>query len=154
MIVRLNPAECRMAAQAGVERRLGAIARSSHEVYGKAAGQDYWTIDVEAVAAEIAVAKHLGLFWGPAESAAADKAAGDLPGGIQIRWTRRDNGKLILHTRDADEHRFVLVCGAMPTFRIAGAIRGRDGKIQDFWWTQAPRPAFFVPQSALEPLEP
>ena len=153
MLVELNEGEMRLAIQAGVDRRLTAIRLQSGEVYGKASRGDYWTIDIEAAAAEMAAAKALGVFWAPAASAAQDRLDGDLPGGIQIRHTSYPTGRLIVHDRDDDDHVFVLVIGTMPHFKVVGWIRGEDAKDEMFWDTKVPRPAFFVPQDHLLPLE-
>lgn len=147
----LTPGECRIAAYTGVNRRLEAMAASRVEVYGKAAGGAYWETDLEAAAAELALAKALGVHWcgmdGP------DKDTGDVAG-AQVRHTKRENGSLICHDRDADDHRFVLVTGSMPAFTVRGWILGGDAKDKRFWRDRpaVPRPAFFVPQSALKPL--
>lgn len=145
----LTPGECRLAAYTGINRRLDAMANASFEVYGKAAGGNYWEIDVEAAAAELVVAKALGVHWcgmdGP------DKDTGDVAG-AQVRHTKRADGSLICHKRDADEDRFVLVTGSMPRFVVRGWILGAEAKADRFWRTNVPRPAFFVPQSALKPV--
>lgn len=142
-----------MAAQAGLERRLSGLEHQTKAVYGQPAAGELWDIDLEAAAAELAVAKGLGKFWSPAESAALDREQGDVGAGWQVRWTRRENGRLIVHPRDADGHIFLLVVGSMPDFRICGWIRGVDAKREEFMWAGAPRPAYFVPQSALTAIE-
>ena len=151
MIVRLTNAECRAAAHVGLDRRLGALAASTHEVYGRAANGAYWEIDIEAAAGEVAVAKAFGVFYSAADTVAEDRL-GDVAPGVQVRHTKRNDGSLICHDRDADDHRFVLVTGAMPTFNVVGWILGAEAKAQEFWRTNVPRPAFFVPQRALTPL--
>jgi len=151
MDVRLTNAECRQAAYVGINRRLDAMKRESTEVYGSAHNGDYWTVDVEAAAAELAAAKALGRYWSPADDPSEDRE-GDLGDGLQVRHTKRANGCLICHQRDADEHRFFLVVGSMPAFRVVGHILGRDAKKPEWWRTDVHRPAFFVPQYALTAL--
>ena len=152
MLIELNEGEIRLAVQAGADRRIGAILNSSREVYGKMSRGDYWGGDIEAVAAEISVAKALGMYWGPAASAAEDRAAGDLPGGIQVRHTQYKTGRLLLHDRDDDDHRFVLVVGQIPVFTVVGWIQGGDGKRQVHWDDKLPRPTFAVGQEHLHPI--
>lgn len=150
--VSLSQSECRQAAYVGINRRLGAMGAGSTEVYGAVAGGDYWTVDVEAAAGELAVAKALGVFWCPKDSAEEDREGGDVAG-LQVRHTRRLTGSLICHNRDRDEDRFVLVLGAMPVFRVAGWIDARAAKSEEFWREDVPRAAFFVPQHRLRPLD-
>lgn len=150
MIVTLTPGECRSAAYVGVNRRLDSMAWGRPEVHGAVAGGDYWTVDVEAAAAELAVAKVLNVHWTGLDG--PDKDTGDVAG-AQVRHTRRMDGSLICHPRDDDADRFVLVIGAMPDFRIAGWMWGREAKDQRFWRTNVPRPAFFVPSGELRRME-
>lgn len=152
MDVSLSESECRQAAYVGLNRRLGAMRAGSTEVYGSVAGGDYWTVDIEAAAGELAVAKALGVFWCPKDSAEEDRQAGDVAG-LQVRHTRRLSGSLICHNRDRDQDRFVLVLGAMPSFRVAGWIDAKSAKSEEFWREDVPRAAFFVPQHKLFSLE-
>lgn len=148
MDVVLSNAECRAAAYVGLNRRLDAMRDGRVEVYGSAAPGGFWNVDIEAAAAELAVAKALGVFWAACDTPEEDRG-GDVGPGVQVRHTQYPNGSLIVHDRDADDHRFVLVTGAMPTFRIAGWLHGHAAKVAAHWKADAPRPAFFVPQSAL-----
>jgi hypothetical protein len=70
----------------------------------------------------------------------------------QVRSTRLDGGSLILHKTDKNEAIFVLVTGEAPEFKVRGWMRAVDGK-QEKWWRDTKRPAYFVPQSVLEPME-
>lgn len=150
MIVRLSPGECRAAAYVGINRRLDSMRNQRPEVHGAAAGGDYWTIDVEAAGAELAVAKALGVHWTGLDG--PDKDVGDVAG-AQVRHSRRQDASLILHERDADDDRFVLVTGALPDMTVRGWCWGREGKRPHHWRTSVPRPAYFVPQSALRRME-
>jgi len=148
MEVRLTDAECRLAASVGVARRLDSLAAGRTEVYGSPTAGTTWDIDVEAAAGELAVAKALGRYWAPADDHAADRRDGDVDG-LQVRHTRRPDGCLICHQRDHDDHRFVLVVGAAPFFRVVGSILGVDAKRPEHWRSDVPRPAFFVAQRFL-----
>lgn len=150
MDVSLTPDECRAAAYAGIHRRLDSLSKGRVEVYGKAAGGAYWDIDCEAAAAELALAKALGVFWVGGTDPVADRRDGDVAG-LQVRHTKHRNGKLILHNRDSDAHTFVLVVGAMPEFEVVGFITGAEGKQPQHWWANAPRPAYFVAREFLAP---
>jgi hypothetical protein len=106
--------------------------------------------DVQSSAAELAVAKCLGRYWTPASE---DPGAipGDVGASVQVRWTARHDGGLLLHHGDNDEHPFVLVTGRIPRFMIAGWLWARDGKRAEFWRDDLPRPTFLVPQRVLRP---
>jgi hypothetical protein len=138
--------ELQQAAHVGCQRQLRALARrAAHRVY---APEDPWGTHVIAAAAEMAVAKALGLYW--ADSPALDYA-GDV-GPYQVRSTVHHNGHLSLRDSDSDDAAFVLVIADVPTFRIPGWILGRDGRQSCYWSERVPYPCFMVPQSALLPL--
>lgn len=146
--VELTTEEMRTAASVGVERRLRAVARGRRHRHDWS-GEGEWGVDINAAAAELAVAKVLGRYWVDTANTDFD---GDVGPGVQVRWTARANGRLLLHPDDGDTHVFVLVCGTMPAFTIPGWIRGRDGKRPEWWRQDTGRPAFFVPREALASL--
>lgn len=75
-------------------------------------------------------------------------------GKYEVRGTRYSYGKLLLHPKDRDEQIFILVTGLPPTFCLVGWIKGKDGKNPKFWSDPVGgRPAFFVPQTSLNPIE-
>jgi len=143
--VRLTWSEQLTAAHVGAMRRIGAMASGRPEPYGTPA--DLWAVDIEAAAAELAVAKAVGLFW-PMATRPDRNLAGDV-GPFQVRHTTRENGRLILHDRDSDDAAFVLVRGSIPSFDVVGWIWGADGKDQRFRFKGDGRPAFFVPETDL-----
>lgn len=146
--VTLTPQELSIAAYVGVRRSVSAKARGREQAHGFAGGAQGWAIDCEGAAAELAVAKLLGRYW-PMTIARLD-LDGDVDGGIHVRSTTRPDGSLILHPNDPDGDRFYLVTGEAPTFRVPGSILAGAGKI-DTYWREGDRPAYFIPQSALDP---
>lgn len=151
MKVTLKRHELFLGAQAGIMRRLEALKHGRSDRYGPPPS-DLWGLDIEACLAELAVAKAYNLYW---ERLARDPAAllGDVSA-LQVRSTRRDEGCLILHAEDDDRAVFVLVTGSAPTLTIQGWTRGAEGK-QEKWWKRGDgRPAYFVPQSALNRASP
>lgn len=148
--VTLHWNECRSAIIAGGHRRLRQLQKGRADRYGYD-GTDLWTTDIESTGAEIAVAKHLGVYWWDSPSLDYDGDVGE----VQVRWTGHPNGKLILHPEDADEAAFFLVRGHMPAYEVAGWIRGGEGKLERFWAdpTGKGRHAFFVPTTELNPPE-
>lgn len=146
VIIELSWSELEQAALAGAHRRMRRLRAGSTHRWGYD-GAGSWTAEIEAAAAEMAVAKALGCYW--ADFSAPDHA-GDVGAGVQIRHTVRRDGRLIVHPEDADDHRFVLVRGPAPRLEIAGWILGRDAKRREWWADPSTgRPAFFVPDRAL-----
>jgi len=151
MIVTLTWTEQFYAAQAGVMRRLSAANRKRSQPLGKPKSMGDWDKDIESCGAEAAVAKALGLYW-QAVDANPHQLNGDVSG-IEVRSTKRKDGRLILHTKDPDDRPFVLVRGEMPTYDVVGWIMGRDGKKMDYTSFGDGRPAFFVPAKDLLPMD-
>lgn len=144
--VTLTWAEVASGIHAAGMRRIYNLRNGRQPIYGEP--HDPWAADVEGALAEMAVAKHMDRYWSPASSQAPHTIPGDV-GPLQVRSTTRPNGCLILHPNDPDEAVFWLVTGSAPTYTLAGWIRGADGKLEQYWREDTGRPAFFVPQTAL-----
>lgn len=83
-------------------------------------------------------------------------------GGIEVRGTWREDGRLILRHNDSDERWYYLlttldnhgpwVLDRPPVMTLRGSIFGRNGK-QDRFYTNPKdyRPAWFIPQMELLP---
>jgi hypothetical protein len=111
---------------------------------------DGWSLHMQGALGELVVAKLTGRFW---SGAVGDLKADDV-GELQVRTSEGLNNRLILHPSDPDDRAFVLVLGAPPTFKVPGWIMGRDGKNDDFFSDpRGDRPAFFVPQHVLLPID-
>lgn len=110
---------------------------------------DGYDAHVHGAVCEFVVAKALGIFWpGPGVLWSAD-----VGGGIQVRSTKREWGSLIVHKEDADKAPFVLVTGCLLNYDVRGWLYGHECKQQGWWSAGDGRPAFFVPQTALKPIE-
>ena len=149
----LTVEEAREAYRAGLARSQAGRARSGQHRYG-------WNpdpavqrkIDGESAVAELLVAKTLGRRWLSDGLTPDDPDAGDVEGGLQVRWTERRHGCLIVHDEDPDGLICVLVVGNAPEQRICGWILTLEAKTQVFWRENVRHPAYFVPQQALLPL--
>lgn len=140
----LDPADMELGQAAGLRRHARRRAAGSGPQWGLVPSAQ---LDIEAVQAEIACARHLGLTW--VETDMPDKD-GDLGPGIQVRHTRHPNGRLLLHPTDENNHRFYLVTGTPPELTVRGWIMGGDGKHPDLWVELRPgQPCFAVPQEML-----
>ena len=146
--VRLNCAEVFYGAMAGVMRRV------SDMKVGRAPGHgldpsDEWGVDIRGALGEMAVAKWLGVYWsGRFEFRGVDV------GHVEVRTAAKPTHSLILHDRDPDARPFILVTGTCREFELRGWVYGSEGKRREFWSDpKGGRPAYFVPQSALNPMD-
>lgn len=103
----------------------------------------------QGAAAEMAVAKALGVYWDMVVDYAPNLP--DIRPDIEVRTTTRPNGSLIIHPEDDNNRHFYLVVGELPNYNVVGSILGSEAK-QARWWRESGvrYPAYFVPQSALE----
>ena len=137
-------------------RFAGYIARFRHArggcgQYGTRGG--LW-LDVGAAEAELVVAIGLRLPW----SSAFVLGGPDVGSDLEVRWTHRARGRLIVHDDDPNDYLGVLVIGApserQHAYLIAGWLEIALAKRRRF--IDVPRAggrAYFVPQSELRPIE-
>jgi hypothetical protein len=144
--VRLTWRELSIAAGAGVTRRIRSLADGRTERFDPRYG-DSWGREINGAAAELALAKLRGVYWG---GHVDTFRAPDVGGRWQVRQTDRPDGCLIAHPEDVDDDVLVLVTGRDAAFNVRGYLRTRDAKQQRWWRTDVPHPAFFIPQSELE----
>jgi hypothetical protein len=146
---KLTERELMVAVYVGARRHVDGLYRQSDR-YAAGEHPDQWELDIEAAAAELAVARVTGLYWTGLNWLDAKADVGD---DIQVRRIVGVSRKLLIRPHDPDEHVFVLVIGKAPTFDIAGWIQGRDGKRPE--WSDNPGgrgPCFLVPRSELRPV--
>ncbi len=146
VFVTLTEDEMAVASLIGCKRRCESKSRSRSDNHGLK-DADFWGIDIEGAAAEMAYCKYRNIFW--SASVNSFKKA-DCDYNVQIRSTKYANGKLIIRNDDSDTDVFVLVTGVAPTFCVCGWIKGIDGKVEQH--VSAPNGrerAFFVPQQSL-----
>lgn len=152
-LIQFNEAELKKYSKMGAERCASALARQRKGAHGFNRDNERWQIDVEGVLAEAAVAKALGVEY-KATVDALDTKAGDIPGlstPLQVRSTKYTSGSLLIHHKDDDDHRFVLVTGIYGTYEIRGWIFAKFGKHDKLWRQYKGRGAFWVPQDMLHP---
>jgi hypothetical protein len=105
-------------------------------------------IDIQAAAAELAVAKALNRYW---VAGVNTYTMPDVGRNIEVRCTKYPNGKLAIRDRDQDDRPFVLVRGIIPTFEIVGWIYARDAKQEQWKEAMTWGEAYMVPEDALRP---
>lgn len=104
--------------------------------------------EVQGACAELAVAKHTGLYW----SGGVDTMDGpDVGRQFQVRWTA--DGRLLVRPENPSEYWYVLVTGRCPAMVIHGMIWGANAKRPE-WLTHLGHPnrplVHAVPSSMLQ----
>ena len=143
--IKLSTTEIMQGALVGVMRMVQNLKNGNRDKHGAERGPG-WQYNIEGALGEMALAKFLGTYWaGTGVYRAPDVGDQD------VRTASMDGGCLILHPADPDDRVFWLLTGQRGIYTVCGCIRGADGKKQEYWRDPAGgRPAFFVPQSALE----
>ena len=150
--ITLEYKEFRLAAEVGIQRQSEFIKDKQEPrpgTYGIKVDDAGWSQHIEGAAGEMALAKHLGMYW----NGIPTEGGGDV-GPYEVRTTPYPEGPLRLHKKDADDSKFVLVTGRALHFKLVGWIYARDGKKDEYWgnpWKNG-RPAFWVPHSDLHPM--
>jgi hypothetical protein len=138
--VELSTEEIRAAALAGVMRTVSVLQRAIVNQQcakvcascGRSELDLRWTFDIQGAIGELAVAKWSGRYW---TGLSFVKGESDVVG-LEVRFTPREDGDLILRDRDPDDAVYVLVTGALvgprPSLTLRGCLWSRDGKIPEF----------------------
>lgn len=165
--LRLSPPEVWIAGQLAQMRGIRNLERRLHERYG---GTDLLGIDPHfaGIMGEMTVAKKIDRYYcGNFD----DFTAADLGSHLQVRACSEPTDRLILHpydphTNKGDKDGDVFISAQIErgswtrktgvNVLLRGWIFGRDGKRPE-WWEDGKkgkkRPAFFVPNSELRPIE-
>lgn len=107
--------------------------------------------EVVGACGEIALCKVMNWYWSP--SVNTFHSVADVGANVEVRSSARADGSLIIRGNDADDRWYVGVFGEPPFLYVAGFIHGSQAKRDE--WVRDPngmRPAWFVPQSALQPI--
>lgn len=103
----------------------------------------------ESTASEWAVALYFGIEFDPFEIKYKNKA--DVGSRLEIKWTKYDEGSLIVHEYDRPTDIAVLVVGKAPTYRIAGWIPVSIAQRARYRHTTQPN--WWISQINLQPIE-
>jgi len=104
----------------------------------------------ESICAEIVVARYFGnKDFEPTVN--TFKTQADVGSRIEVKWTKYDNGALIISDSDRNTDIAVLVTGRSPVYHIRGWIPVSIAKNQQ--WKRRDKPAFWVEQYNLHPIE-
>jgi len=145
--VTLEYHELLLAGIAGVMRQVENLKLKREAAHGIERGtKGDWQANIEGVIGELAVSKHLDVYWkGKGEFRGADVGRD-----FQVRTTSYATGHLWLFREDPEDKVFILVTGSGLEYHIRGWINGAQGKRQKYWGSkQEGREAFWVPQHDL-----
>lgn len=110
-------------------------------------------IHLLGAAGEVAVASYLGLKEHLFKETEARRGSDDLPG-IDVKTRSRHTYDLIVQKQENPDKKFFLVTIENQVTLLHGWCYGRQAMQERFWADPARgRPAYFVPQSALHPME-
>lgn len=145
MQVTLSWPEAAMASDVGRMRQLSSIKAGLVDAHGFTG--DGWSEHIEGACGEMALAKHLGVYWDGSVNSFHRPDVGK----FQVRTRSRREYELIVREADHDDDVFVLVTGKCPHYEVRGWIVGKDAKRDEFKASHGNRPAaYFVPHDALQ----
>lgn len=143
--------QAREAYRCGLARSAAGRARNGQHRYGWNPPPDQQRdTDGESAVAELLVSVALGMPW-TSNGVVPDADGTDVGGSVSVRWTPRTSGSLIVHEDERDDIGAALVVGRSPNQQFMGTILVKDAKRPEWWRTDVRYPAYFVPQTALEP---
>lgn len=148
--VTLTWSEVAMAGFVGAMRNVSAL-RRNYRPGNYAPKDDAWTLSIEGAAGEIAVAKHLGLYW----TGTIGEIDRDDVGPYQVKANcSRRLDDLIIQPQNRIDRIYIGVLSFIPRMIITGWIDGVDGKVEQYLREGAPGrpPAYFVPRGVLHSL--
>jgi len=118
--VHLEKYELMMAAHVGVARQVNSCISGVENSVGN---KDYsYRNCVEGAAAELVLAKYLGIYWDG--SVDTFKGKPDV-GQFEVRQTKYHNGRLVLQENDSRDSTYVLVTGDCQDYIVQGWLPGR-----------------------------
>jgi len=111
---------------------------------------DYVAQVAESIVAEILVARYLG-YMNFDPRASQFKRTADVGSFIEVKWTRYENGQLIINESDRSTDVAILVTGTSPSYRLAGWIPVAMAKRPKY--KNSKQPTWWVDQKNLQPIE-
>lgn len=104
----------------------------------------------ESIVAEILVARYLGYVnFDPRASRFKDTA--DVGSFVEVKWTRYENGQMIIYENDRNTDVAILVTGSSPNYSLAGWIPVAMAKKPKY--RNSKQPTWWVTQQNLQPIE-
>jgi hypothetical protein len=150
-----TPEERRLAMEEGMRRQSvneakGLRGRNKGPRFGAKALE----VHLLGAAGEMAVASYMGLKEHLYAEKEAKRGSEDLPGGIDVKTRSKSCYDLIVQKHENPSKKFVLVTIENQQTLLHGWCYGSEAMDAKYWADPARgRPAYFVPQSALRPME-
>jgi len=147
-VIKLSSSELMSAAVTGALRRITSLQNKLNPDIYHASGNE-WSTDIDGAAAEMALSKHLGVYW----SAHVNSMKGPDVRNLQVRSTHYKDGCLIIRERDNPEQDYVLIVSAAPNYTIVGWMCAHEAR-QDKYFRKSTSglDAWWVPQKDLHKL--
>jgi len=148
IVVELEKYEIVMAAMVGSRRQMSAILKQSSPRFAEQYPGQLHDNHIRAAFAELAVAKHLNVYWGGHVD--TYQTIPDV-GEYEVRYSTRND----LKVKDNDKGKVVSVTGQPPSMVIAGWYEADKAKMEQFKKTfnNGGPPAYFVPHNLLHSLD-
>lgn len=157
MIVELEWYEMDVAINVGINRNTASWRNQRKHTAGYKP-KDLFDTGIKAAAAELAVAKKLGLYWDG--SVDTFKSRADVGNRTEVRMSSMRVPKLIVRPNDRSDRDYVLVVdlwehGKKPKFDLVGWMLGREAMNEQYLTDNGNGrpPAYFVPVTDLRSME-
>jgi hypothetical protein len=151
--IELTWGELHLAGTVGLMRLVSNLKNGRKDRYGLEHADLGADLEWRGAIGELAVAKYWNRFWYGSIGNYGVRDVGD----AEVRTVTRPDHRLILHEGDRDNAPYVSVLvmrERLPHIALRGWINGIDGKQREFWSDpNTNRPAFFVPNDRLLPME-
>ena len=149
-----TPEEKQAAMEEGMRRQ---AVNEAKRLRGRNGGASFGSraldIHLLGAAGEMAVASYLGMKHELYKEVEAKRGSDDLPG-IDVKTRSKSRYDLIVQKNEDPSKKFVLVTIENQQTLLHGWCYGHEGMDARYWADPARgRPAYFVPQSALHPME-
>lgn len=143
-VIQLSSSELYVGSQVGIIRQVQNLRKDRKPGHGAPTNND-WQWHIEGALGELALSKYLDVRWD-----FVGKLRQPDVGIVDVRTRSRHNYELPIHHIDDDDRRIWLLTGLNGIYTVHGWILAKEGK-QEKWWKDpgTGRPAFFVPQEAL-----
>lgn len=155
MIVTLSFDEWFHAVQVGLLRQHHSLHRGNKDSLYDKPWMDQLDIHILGACGEVAAAKSLGIFWSGHVN--QYKSVADLLPNYEVRHRTKQTYDLIVRKDDSKDRIYILTCADkkdIPNVEIVGWISGEEAAKDEWVQTHGGwKPAYFVPRSALHPME-
>lgn len=149
--ITLSHYEVASAVLVGIKRRFESVKRGNVDRNGMEFKNDaeQWGANVSGALGELVFSKFLGIHWNPTIN--APKGEPDILPDWQIKCLSKHWYDLTVRPDAVDDHKYVLITGVAPEYRVVGWIYAKDAKRKEWLEDKGGRgaPAYWVPQANL-----